>query len=185
MEDQPDAGASRKYQYTPLRDPSSQIRLLEVASENPEQDDLIKCKLTIWEVETAPPYHAISYTWGPEQPTETIAVDDGLAVVRTNCADVLRQVIFFQTCRYYWLDALCIDQASVEEKSAQVAMMGGIFHNAEHVLLCIGNLDDDGEYAIQAIRDQARYDGPKPSDWKRHPSWNGHIRPVIIKGNSV
>ena len=185
MEDQPDAGASRrKYQYTPLRDPSSQIRFLEVASENPEQDDLIKCKLTIWEVETAPPYHAISYTWGPEQPTETITVDDGLAVVRKNCADVLRQLIFFKTCRYYWLDALCIDQASVEEKSAQVAMMGGIFHNAEHVLLCIGNLDDDGEYAIQAIRDQTRHDEPKPSDRKRHPSWNEHIWPVIVKYNS-
>ena len=176
-EDQMEAKASRSHHYTPLRDPSSQIRFLEVDCETSGPDDLIKCRLATWDVETAPPYHAISYTWGPEEPTETILLDDGPAVVRKNCADVLRQLIYFKSCLYYWLDALCIDQTNVIEKNAQVAMMGSIFSKAEHVLVCIGQEDDDGEYALQEIRDQRRYDCFPPSGER---SDIDH-RPVIVK----
>ena len=176
-ENQMEAKASRSHHYTPLRDPSSQIRFLEVDCETSGPDDLIKCRLATWDVETAPPYHAISYTWGPEELTETILLDDGPAVVRKNCADVLRQLLYFKSCLYYWLDALCIDQTNVIEKNAQVAMMGSFFSKAEHVLVCIGQEDDDGEYALQAIRDQRRYGGSPPSGER---SDTDH-RPVIVK----
>ena len=175
-ENQMEAKPSRSHEYTPLRDPSLQLRLLEVCNETSELDDLIKCKLTTWDVEVAPPYHAISYTWGPEEPTETILLDQGVAAVRKNCADVLRQLIYFKSCRYYWLDAICIDQANVMEKNAQVAMMGSIFSKAEHVLACIGQDDDDGEYALQAIRNQRRYNDSPPSKRSDINPWA-----VIIK----
>jgi hypothetical protein len=108
MDDRDETGASQAYQYTLLSDPTSQIRLLEVVCGPTEANGRIRCKLTNWDMETAPSYHAISYTWGPEEPTETILLDHGLASVRKNCADVLRRLVHFKGSRYYWLDALAL-----------------------------------------------------------------------------
>ena len=77
--------------------------------------------------------------------------------VRKNCADALRQLMYFRTSHYYWIHALCIAQNSIEEKNHPVAMMGSIFQKAEHVLMCIGQYDDDGEYAMQVISDRLDY----------------------------
>ena len=39
---------------------------------------------------------------------------------------------------FIWIDALCIDQASVEEKSSQVTLMGEIYELASVVLIWLG-----------------------------------------------
>jgi hypothetical protein len=55
--------------------------------------------------------------------------------------------------KYFWVDTLCIDQASVEEKGYQVAMMGEIFHSASFVLAWLGPKADDSALAMRAIDD--------------------------------
>ena len=149
MENRDATGAARPYQYTPLSDPISQIRLLEVACRPKSPVGPIRCNLTTWNVETAPPYapphRAISYTWGPEEPTETGLLDQGWISVLKNCADVLRQLLHLESSQYYRLDALCIYQNNTSEKNAQVAMMDSTFRNAAHVFICLGNYIDDGE----------------------------------------
>ena len=65
--------------------------------------------------------------------------------VRKNCADVLRQVRHFRTSKYYWIDAICIDQQNIPEKNVQVARMGAIFEQAECVLACIGMHDHSSQ----------------------------------------
>ena len=142
------------YQYTLMKDPASHIRLLEIGAD--ASDGLIRWALTTFEVNKAPLYHAISYTWGPERPIEKIALDDRTMNVRKNCADVLRQLAQLRTCRYYWLDALCINQANLEEKSAQVAIMGSIFEKASHVLICPGQHGEEGEYVVRTILSQLK-----------------------------
>ncbi|KAK4574996.1 hypothetical protein LTR86_000846 [Recurvomyces mirabilis] len=39
--------------------------------------------------------------------------------------------------RYYWIDAICIDQSSSIDKNSQVPNMGLIFSRAQRVLICI------------------------------------------------
>lgn len=51
--------------------------------------------------------------------------------------------------RYYFIDALCIDQAGIHEKNHQVAMMGKIFSDAELVLACVDTVD-------RSVRDLVR-----------------------------
>ncbi|KAK4104289.1 hypothetical protein N658DRAFT_249603 [Parathielavia hyrcaniae] len=37
-----------------------------------------------------------------------------------------------------WVDAICIDQDSVEEKNHQIPLMGDIYRNAKETLMCLG-----------------------------------------------
>ncbi|KAK1757050.1 heterokaryon incompatibility protein-domain-containing protein [Echria macrotheca] len=41
---------------------------------------------------------------------------------------------------YLWVDAICINQASLPEKGEQVAMMADIYRSAEHVAIWLGDL---------------------------------------------
>ena len=114
----------------------------------------VRCHLTAWKIEEAPKYHAISYTWGVETLVGTIAVEGeatGVMGVRENLEDVLIQLLRFNTSKFYWIDALCISQSGLLEKAQQVAMMGSIFRNAEHVLVCLGPPDDDSEKSMRMI----------------------------------
>ena len=54
---------------------------------------------------------------------------------------------------YFWIDALCINQASVEEKSEQVAMMKDIFWSAKFVLAWLGPEADDSAFAMRVLDD--------------------------------
>jgi hypothetical protein len=58
---------------------------------------------------------------------EEITVDTGDGkehmTVRRNCANVLRQLAHFKTTKYYWVDAICINQDDQHEKGFQVDMM--------------------------------------------------------------
>lgn len=52
-----------EYKYTPLPDPASYIRLVEVFEvDNKQHFKQFKCHLTAWSIRKAPRYHAISYT---------------------------------------------------------------------------------------------------------------------------
>jgi hypothetical protein len=151
------------FTYTPLPDTDTtvqweppHIRLIEVHDCEPD-DPAIRVSIHIISAEDAPTYEAVSYTWGDESIQEQIHVShasslsrsalassadrDGLMTVRKNCADVLRQVRHFRTSKYYWIDAICIDQQNIQEKNVQVARMGAIFKQADGVLACIGMHD--------------------------------------------
>ena len=73
---------------------------------------------------------------------------------RENGADVLQQLSYFKAATYYWIDAICIEQDAVNEKNHQVAIMESIFQRAQHVLLCVGDYNDDGGYCVEAIIDR-------------------------------
>ncbi|KAH7345856.1 heterokaryon incompatibility, partial [Pyrenochaeta sp. MPI-SDFR-AT-0127] len=92
-------------------------------------------------------YHAISYTWSDPACEEDIAIGESKdndqrggrggctrLTVHKDCAHVLRQLAHFNTMKYYWVDAICIDQNDDYGKSHKVAMMDDIFSRAEGVL---------------------------------------------------
>ena len=152
-----------------LHDPATHIRLLEVSECGGATDKVtIHVLLTTVLFAEAPTYHAVSYTWGDPSQQESVKITNGsseprgntrehVISVHKNCADVLRQLLHFKTTKYYWIDAICIDQSNNHEKSFQVAMMGSIFERAERVLCCLGTHQDDSKYMVGILHDFDKY----------------------------
>lgn len=169
------------FTHDPLPDPAKYIRLLEVLDDKYSETIKVRCRLTTWRVDSAPPYHAISYTWGDAESNTIILMNDLPLRVRTNCEFVLKQAYWYKRShsylyrkrkspwyeqnratwysksRYLWLDAICIDQMNLEEKSQQVAMMGSIYKEASHVLACIGDHADDSLFFFQTLYGLSHY----------------------------
>ena len=61
-----------------------------------------------------------------------------LLLTTENCFDALKQLRERDTPKVLWIDSLCIDQKSAEERSQQVTMIGEIYKNAEHDCILIG-----------------------------------------------
>lgn len=93
-------------------------------------------------------YEAISYVWGSQETPATIYCKNDLddeyhqLPIPQNAEDALEAVREPQSERLLWIDSICISQASVDEKSAQVAMMDSIFSNAKAVLIWLGSDED-------------------------------------------
>ncbi|OAL57164.1 HET-domain-containing protein [Pyrenochaeta sp. DS3sAY3a] len=132
-----------------MPDSKTHFRLLEILRAEPHGQ--VVCELTPWPMDSAPSYYAISYTWGDPKLCTHIMINGAPLFVRQNCEDVLRQAAFSRASKYVWVDALCIDQDSTEEKSDQVAIMGQIYRNSAHVFACLGLHADDSEYLFQTI----------------------------------
>lgn len=146
------ATSGTSFTHQSLPDPAKYIRLVEVLGDNYSKNIKVRCRLTTWPIDSAPSYHAISYTWGDPESNTFIILNDEALEVRTNCEFALKQAYWYWKKRpywsrgprlYYWIDSICIDQANLEEKGQQVSMMGSIYKRASHVLACIGDHSDD------------------------------------------
>jgi len=76
------------YHYSRLKD--GEIRPLELF---PGTDaDPICCHLCEHPIDKCPPFEALSYTWGGEQRSETIRVNDGSLIVTPNLYSALQEL---------------------------------------------------------------------------------------------
>jgi len=51
-----------------------------------------------------------------------------------------------------WVDAICINQESIEEKNHQVPLMAEIFSKADQVLIWLGDAEDDVDMLLEWIK---------------------------------
>lgn len=142
--------------HSRLPDDKKYIRLLEILHAERSDTTKVRCEISAWPVDRAPSYHAISYAWGDARETSVIIVNDQEMQVGQNCQYALRQAHCHGGSRYHWVDAICVDQANLTEKSKQVAMMGDVYRRAGHVLACVGGHADDSPLLCRKIRKQQR-----------------------------
>ena len=147
----PHLGSDSGFNYSDLPDAANHIRLLLVL--RAEEGQKVDCDLSVWPTKSAPPYNAISYTWGDPASIATIILNGKQITVRENCQYVLRQAYWNNPDQHIWVDALCIDQSNTDEKNIQVAMMGQIYRSAERVLASVGPRADDSEYFMRDLKD--------------------------------
>lgn len=83
-------------------------------------------------------YEALSYVWGSPKGNETILCHGEPLHVTENCLAALRHLRQQRRPRILWVDALCIDQSSLEERNHQVALMGEVYRMARCVLIWLG-----------------------------------------------
>lgn len=144
------------FTHEPLPDAVNHMRLLEVFDRNYSDTIRVRCRITTWPVDSMPSYYAVSYTWGDSKSNKTILINDKPFQVGTSCELVLKQAYGYEKSRYYWIDAICIDQKNIDEKSKQVAMMGNIYKKADHVLACVGRHYDDSRFLFQNFKPFSR-----------------------------
>ncbi|KAF2032104.1 HET-domain-containing protein [Setomelanomma holmii] len=141
--------ASQPYTYQPLDRSKRQFRLfiLHLVQEKAKNDAstssclAVHCDLTIHNIDSAPPYIALSYVWGDTSPTQVIHVNGQQFVVRQNLFDFL--TTFVHDCGnvfHLWVDQICIDQTSKSERNYQVQMMSDIYsrRNCQCVIAWLG-----------------------------------------------
>ena len=90
-------------------------------------------------IDGAAEYVALSYEWGPAHDYDLIEIDDCPFRVRRNLFSCLTE--YSRRIRqpaFLFVDAICIDQSSTQERSAQVAIMGKIFQQAREVFIWLG-----------------------------------------------
>jgi hypothetical protein len=76
-----------------------------------------------------PQYDALSYMWGPGV-TKPIEINGSICEIRENLSQALVHLRLANQTRVLWVEAICIDQESVEERKHQVAQMGKIYSKA-------------------------------------------------------
>jgi len=93
----------------------------------------------------------IRYTWGSPIPRHQILINGRVFTARQNCVYALKQARTPKAIRYFWMDAICIDQSSTQEKNHQVGMMGQIYSRSKHMLACVGPHTVDSKSLFRAI----------------------------------
>lgn len=92
-----------------------------------------------------PIYDAVSYTWADESGDATcssnlfIESKNGILKITRNCAAALRKFRDKRRPKFLWVDAVCIDQCNLLERSEQVQLMTSIYRQAKTVKVFVGN----------------------------------------------
>jgi len=146
-----------RYEYSYLE--TGYIRLLHILSVTPQ----VRVQVEVAHLDAdpashdAPVYAALSYLWGDDRPFGRVIIEpSGCYVdITRNLAICFAHLDAFVGTKI-WIDALCINQHSDEEKSRQVARMASVYERAAKVLLWLGPSADGSDAAMEGI---ARYGG--------------------------
>ena len=97
-------------------------------------------------------YDALSYVWGSMDRSEKILVDGKNFDITSNLQEALLRLQDYRVPRVLWIDAICINQGSDDEKASQIPLLAEIFARAHQVIVWLGQLEDDSDIAIETIR---------------------------------
>jgi len=73
-------------------------------------------------------------------------------MVTDNCLTALRYLRPKKKARTLWVDAICIDQSSINERNHQVKLMGDVYKLARRVLIWLGEGDADSPGLMRRMR---------------------------------
>lgn len=123
-------------QFSPLDGNSRQIRTLILRPG--KGDEQIVCEHEIVSLEKPGDFEALSYCWGPREPSQEITLNDAPLRVSPALAIALSYLRHENDSRRLWIDAICINQEHNDEKLHQVAQMRSIYESASRVLVWLG-----------------------------------------------
>ncbi len=114
------------YKNSTLSHLTKPIRLIKLRSTEADTQ-YITLELSSHALYHCPGYTALSYTWGDPNTTRDVLMQDCMIPVTENLWEFLSEMMRQREQRYFWIDALCINQADMVEKSSQVQMMSEIY----------------------------------------------------------
>ena len=145
--------------YTPLDPSHREIRLLTLRPG--PQNSPLTCTLSTVSLTSSPPptYAALSYVWGepsrcaPASPSITLDSSDWAVTPNLFAALLHIRPAEGDTALEIWIDAVCINQADLDERSAQVGMMRDIYAGAAEVVIWLGEGDEESDGAFGGLED--------------------------------
>ena len=129
--------SSSAYRYPLLLDVPDAIRLVVLLPAIDKRVD-INCILCNARLGDNLDYEALSYVWGDPHVTKQIILSDRKFEATLNLEAALRRLRHPHNPRVLWIDALCIDQGNVSERTSQVQQMGAIYRHARQVVVWLG-----------------------------------------------
>jgi hypothetical protein len=113
-------------------------------------------------------YEALSYVWGNDEDnvitSQRIELNNHIFYITPNLHAALVNLRNHYLDRVLWVDAICINQEDIAEKSKQIQLMRKIYAQAGRVIIWLGEAFEDGDTALEYIRslaeDKARKERP-------------------------
>ncbi|KAK2760033.1 hypothetical protein FQN54_002769 [Arachnomyces sp. PD_36] len=96
-------------------------------------------------------FEALSYAWGSSTRTHVITCNGAPFPITTNLFYALAHLRYPDRMRKLWVDAICINQNDVMERSEQVRHMLKIYQEALHVIVWLGLPEKDGDLALRGM----------------------------------
>jgi Heterokaryon incompatibility protein (HET) len=153
--------------YRPLDSTKNEIRLLRI---EPSSDisSVIIGTLYYVPIDHRPSYEALSYTWADSRDNDAeydsdneedhyISLDDHCFPVGRNLFAALRQLRLPSAERLFWVDAICINQSDLVERSEQVSIMKAIYVGARRVVSWIGEVYGNSRAAFKILHTLPQY----------------------------
>ena len=137
------------YTSLPLIPNTKTIRLLEVQPPSAALPaGTIEGQLRVVDLETRPPFAALSYVWGNDVGAATILCAGSPLPVSNNCHSALRHLQKKLGGFTIWIDAICLNQDDEAEKVHQIQLMADIYAAAETVYLWLGDGNEQSDRAM-------------------------------------
>jgi hypothetical protein len=165
--------------HAPLKRPAYQygrlpahlsIRLLRLSPG--ESSSPLACVLFDVTLDTYSDYECISYAWEDPDLSEFIAAGDRYIDITKSSKRALQQLRLPDSPRDLWIDAVCINQRDIEERSKQVQLMQQIYKNARRVVIYIGEATPESDRAMNFLKQMTG----AQKWWKRHEWINGEVQ---------
>lgn len=122
--------------YEPIDSENGEIRVAELLPG--QYNHPVELRLHTKNLDDRPDYEALSYAWGKTMSPRR-ALLNGCPLHITESLDLgLRRLRFVDRSRILWVDALCINQGDIQERSQQVQHMAMIYSSAREVLIWLG-----------------------------------------------
>ncbi|RYN45573.1 hypothetical protein AA0114_g8981 [Alternaria tenuissima] len=135
--------------YSSIESENGEIRLLELLPG--EYDDPLSMRLLPKKSNEDIEYEALSYAWGTTDSPSEALLDGTPTSMRISLDLGLRRLRYAEKSRILWVDALCINQNDIQERSHQVQQMATIYSSARTVLIWLGEWP-----SFDTCRDQER-----------------------------
>ena len=146
-------------------------------------------------------YEALSYTWGDRTALQPVYINNTVVEVTENLHYALLTLRSENERRWLWIDAVCIHQADLEEKSQHLRRMFLIFRKAHRVVVFLGRAGQNTSHAFEHLRTpmagrlpvtdvetsnslQRVYDGLKDL-WNRPWQWRIWVRQEVFAARGI
>ncbi|VUC26090.1 unnamed protein product [Clonostachys rosea] len=132
-----------RYFYDRTKIGKRQIRVLRIRAASCF-DDPLDGLVTVMPVDEPLEYNTLSYVWGSYDKTKLIKIGHCLVPITANLDLALRRFrAQNNTNGVIWTDAICINQADMVEKAAQITMMRDIYKNSQMTYIYVGEHEQD------------------------------------------
>ncbi|KAL5390036.1 hypothetical protein DPSP01_002093 [Paraphaeosphaeria sporulosa] len=146
------------YRYIPLPTGPRFTRLVRLLPGSGDAE--IRCEIFDFKLQRAQQtsnFEALSYVWGDLNDRKRIFIEDSYLDITANLHTALRYLRDSVLERVLWIDAICINQDDLAERSNQVGYMVSIYASAIRVVAWLGEDTSQGESCFTLLKLLARF----------------------------